>query len=389
MLLLAYLNLPEWDERCDARNDEGHRFNFGRAFRRDFIRTPRFVRETVFSRLRRMPDGWVSSTQLAKDLTDSHPDLLISEVCDLPALNEEGIDAEKLRFLSYWLALLARFGWVDIGRAIDDGLAWRTCRLTDLGRQLIRAERTPPAPRKAVLVEEDSRLFIRADEGQVSDCFAARRLAAGNEVTLDDDDDDFIRGYRVSRESIADAASAGVDVAAALAWITRHAHPDPPSQVTAWVEEELEQRDRVRITSNLAGVEYPDSSPPAEALAEVGLRPIGDLVLVPGHRQPDLYEAIGFEPKESFEYPWEEPLAEWQPGPVLQLFYEKLPMIHRELLELLEPEGEPPSVALDAVRLKRAIEQGWTVETVVKALSQLTAKKLPAKARKKLEKLVS
>jgi hypothetical protein len=38
MLLNAYVDVVDWDERCDARNDQGHRYNFGQTFRRDVAR---------------------------------------------------------------------------------------------------------------------------------------------------------------------------------------------------------------------------------------------------------------------------------------------------------------------------------------------------------------
>ena len=117
MLIRGYVAITDWDERCDARNEYGHRQNFGQTFRRDFLRDIEDLRKEILNALGLAPtDKWIHVRQLAVQLTENAPDILISEDDEAPDVPEGEADSELRRLVEYWVFLAARFGLVDLGR---------------------------------------------------------------------------------------------------------------------------------------------------------------------------------------------------------------------------------------------------------------------------------
>src|SRR5699024_7592593 len=66
MLMRAWLQIVDWDERCDARNEYGHRYHFGQTFRRDFTISTTDLRTEVLNALRGEKEGvWFRAQELA------------------------------------------------------------------------------------------------------------------------------------------------------------------------------------------------------------------------------------------------------------------------------------------------------------------------------------
>ena len=139
----AYLNVEDWDERCDARNEHGHRQNFGQTFRRDFLRDPEFVRRALLEGLAEAEVGvWALASELARVVTEDNADILISEDDEIPDTPEGKPEPEIRRLVEYWVFFAARFGWVDLARtpevSMDEG-----------GERLFSLTHAGPAPARS------------------------------------------------------------------------------------------------------------------------------------------------------------------------------------------------------------------------------------------------
>src|SRR5699024_4546143 len=89
MLLRAWMEIENWDERCDARNEYGHRYHFGQTFRRDFTVVAPELRGEVIAALRgEQPGKWFRATDLAFRLNHQAPNLLVADG-DAPELPPE------------------------------------------------------------------------------------------------------------------------------------------------------------------------------------------------------------------------------------------------------------------------------------------------------------
>ncbi len=381
----AFFALEGWDERCDARDEQGHRYNFGRAFRRDFIHHETELRECAWQTLAELPKGWTETTHLAKALSDNVPDLLLSEVCEPAQLDDESVDTEKLRFVNFWLTLLARFGWTDIARAPGDDASKRLCRLTPLGSAVVRGTKFTEKRTKPLTVDESFIVRIPSDGGDVTDCYVMSRLGVKQKTRSDQ----WLGVYQLTRSSLTRAADSGVDIDAHLGWLDSRLTDGTPGPLSDLFDLVSQPRQQVRIIQNVAAVEFP--APTKSTMAAFSKRGISvhdNLAVAAGAERSALFAAAGTEPEEAFSYPALEPLAAWGSGPTLQFYYSALPLQHRALLDTLTIEGDPPTVTFTPAKLADLKSRGWTMETLAEALQGFTQKKLPPKIRGLFEEVL-
>lgn len=369
MLRHAYLRVFDWDERCDARDDEGHRFNFGRAHRRDFVHDPMDLRLATLGLLEELGDDWVPTAQLATALSTRVPDLLSSEACEPVATDATGLDPEKLRFVNYWFTLVARFGWADMGRLSHAAPTARLTRASALGRALVHGGGVAEADGPPI--EIGARLEVRLHEdARASDRYAVHRLTASEGSDL-----------RLGLAGIRRAAHDGADVRACLDHIRARAIGERDA-LDELIAQALPTRPVARIVHNASLVELDPadvSAADAAKQAEVARNATG--ALAAGLRAITFYAALGGEPEEGFTYPSEEPLAVLEAGPTLALPYEELPLQHRDLLVLLGAERDCGPLPLDGPALERAKGAGWTLKSFCAALAELTQKSVPPAIR--------
>ncbi|MBN1946537.1 MAG: hypothetical protein JW797_12760 [Bradymonadales bacterium] len=387
LLRRAYFNLYDWDERCDARDTSGHRYNFGQAFRRDFIHDVQVLREFSFRYLKAIPhQAWVATVQLARALTTACPDLLLSEVCEPPEIGEDGVDPEILRFVNYWLSILSRFGWVDLARAIgDDAVTGRLCRLTPLGWALIHEQPFADPEPEVFLIDDRMILELKAEATRVSDLFVTWRLGQPEEYPAADGP----RALRLTRAGLHKAIQQGVDLRDALGWVQRHCRTPLPPKLRAWEEDLLRARRMVSLVQNAVVLDLNGVEPAMrESLRQVGFRFQGDLLVVAGPEVPVLFSMLGGEPEEGFDYPPDEPYARWKPGPALEMIYTELPLLHRDLLLALGIQGDPATITFTRSNLAPLFEKGWTLQEVLDALQALTLKPVPGRIKKQIEELL-
>lgn len=385
MILSAYFRIWDWDERCDARNDQGHRYNFGRAFRRDFVHDVVTLRAEAFNRFQVLPRQWVRTAALAKSLSEDCPTLLISEVCELPALNDEGIDLEKLRFVNYWLTLLARFGWADIARAPGDDPSQRLCRLTELGEALIKELPYEELVQASLTIDSELQIQVFKQDSTPCEQYVACRLSEG----LREGSEELIGVFPVTHDSISRAAANGVDLEKALHWLAKRCREDIPEALIETVNMVLKARSSIRILQNVLAVEIFDQEASViKDLESAGFDCTDGLAMATGPSTPRLFRALGGEPAEGFDYPPEEPFGRWTRGPEIQLFYEELPLVHRGLLELVGLEGDPLKLKFTPEKLSLLREKGWDFGALRHALVSLTHRQIPAKVEKQFREIL-
>jgi hypothetical protein len=243
-----------------------------------------------------------------------------------------------------------------------------------LGRALVAAESFSERPRKGITVDDRLVFAVREAGGTISDRYVGWRLSEGKEPAPDG----CSAAFRLSRQSIADAAESGMDLEAAMLWIERHSDPRPHEALGRIVADILETTHRVRIAQNVLL---------AEVEREDGKRDVG---FTAGHGIPDLLEQLGGRPAEGFEYPPDEPLAVWGSGDELELqfYYEELPLTQRDLLLSLGAEGDPPLIRFTAEKLKATLAASWSLESLIEAFEILTLQPCPGLVREQLEALV-
>lgn len=374
MILRSYFAIDDWDERCDARNQEGHRYNFGRAHRRDFLWDFEDLRLAVWSSLGQVGDGWTESSHLARTLTEQHPDLLLSEVCSPATLDDNGIDPEILRFINFWLALIGRFGLADLGRAEGDEATHRLFRLTTLGRRVVRG--TPPSGRrrggKPITIDQGLTYRVLSDGGLVADVYVGSRLGTKARSS----GDKLLAAFSITRASIESAAREGVDLRRALAWIDNRCDGGAPAALRDLIGEVASPRSKVTIIENVVALE----DGPTKKLEKQGFPAAGTLNFAAGSEAERLYAAVGGFPEEFFDYPSAEPLASWKSGGgALQLSYPVLPFMQRALLVRLGFSPEQQRVEFNHDTVAMLVADGWSAQALQDALLPLTLKKLPGK----------
>jgi len=390
MLLRAYRSMSDWDERCDARNNQGHRHNFGQTFRRDFLHTPSEVRGALLDALSfATPGEWVRAKDLATRITTDVPSLLISEDDDVPDTPDGEPHPEVLRLVEYWVYLAARIGLIDLARTPEVQMnvgGDRLVRLTSLGARLLRDADVDEAgeiarieaARPFVLQPNHDIVFYRA-EGDVGDEYLARRLSGATDPT---DPDEPVSTWAVSMPTIRAAIEDGLDPKIVEARLFGRSRTDVPATLTSILADVTKQLGNVVISRGFTAVELDSPTKKLKtALKKAGFEVIDDLALVPWREWQTFVDTLGEEPTEGFRYPSDEPLVTFT-GDKVELAYLRAPLAGRELLDALGLDGEA-KVALDADRMASLAEAGWTPRAVAETFAGL-AETLPKKLKSAL-----
>lgn len=384
MLLHAYVDVVDWDERCDARNDQGHRYNFGQTFRRDFLRDPDVVRNAMLDALRLAPDGeWVRVAELATVVSGANPSILISEDDEVPEIPEGEADDEILRLADYWILLAARFGWVDLARTppVSESMGGqRLFRLTELGARLLvgeiddhteESEQLDTAP---FTVQPNNEIVFYRGEGDIGDEYLLRRIAANPELPGWDDP---AVTYRVSPESLRRGLETGLDVAVLEERLLARSKSDIPTTFRAQIDDVRRRLGKVVLSQGLTAVELGAATKKTiSAIKKAGFTVLGDTAIVPWRRWAAFCAVIGDDVTEGFRYPADEPLAAFDKRK-LELVWPVLPMQGRDFLVAAGVAGDPPTVELNDAKLAELARDGWTHKCVAESLSPLLGGELP------------
>lgn len=389
MLRQAYLDVMDWDERCDARNEQGHRYNFGQTFRRDFLRDPLAVRTTLLEALSHAEqDVWVSATTLAALVGGMDASLLISEDDEAPDIIDGEADPEVLRLCEYWIVLAARFGWVDLGRtppSADGDVGERVFRLTELGARMggeidDANEESDVLDVLPFVIQPNHEVVFYRHEGDIADEYLLRRITANSEMTPWEEP---TASYRVSPDSLRRALDAGLDLSVLEDRLLARSKADVPATFRALMDDARRRQGKVVLTQGLTAVELEKPTKSMlNKLKKGGFSVFGSVAIVPWRRWSTFTEIIGHNVTEGFRYPPEEPLAEFKKR-TLKLEWPTLPMMARDFLDAAGVSGDPPEVTLDDAALGELAALGWTGTAIVFATRPLTGDEVP----KWLEKL--
>lgn len=379
-VMRAYVEVEDWDERCDARNEFGHRMHFGQTFRRDFVLPSSEVREAVIDTLHSFEVGpWFLAEDLATRLTHEVPNMLMAEDDSLPDLPDEGANEEILRYTDYWLFLAARFGWVNLARTPGDieNTGKRVFQLTELAARL-RGDQAPVdedlserlGARPYVIQPNNDVVFYR-EEADAADEFILRRIADIESLPPWDEP---VVTYSVTLDSLQAAREELVSSASIRELVLARAKQDVPSTFSRMVEDVFGDDPVVELELGLTIVEFP-SDELAREMQDEGFETFGRYVVVPWNMWYDFSCLLGGEPPEGFEYPADEPLARIS-RERLRMEWPVLPLAGRELLAALQVTGDPPEAALNQPVIDR-LGEGWTLRSVAEGLKLLTDGDLP------------
>jgi hypothetical protein len=384
MLMQAYISVQAWDERCDARNEQGHRHNFGQTFRRDFLRSVETLRGTLLGVIACAElDAWYSAQTLALAVTRAEPALLISEDDEVPDLDDDEAEPEIRRLVDYWLLLAARFGWVDLARSPDTGTTpERLWRITIVGARLLKSpgdlneetEQLLCDARKPYVIQPNHEVVLYRHEADVSDEYFLRRVAESNDHANWDGP---VFRARVTAHSLLHALETGVDAALLHTRLLARCRTEVPGTFRTLIDDAFRRLGDVTLTEGLTAVELNGpSADRTDALTASGFAVYGRLVLVPWTRWAEFVRIVGEDPTEGFRYPPDEPLASFS-GNRLEMAWPVLPLMARDLLDGLDLQGDPPAVELNDELMAELSRSGWVPRAVAEALSTLTDGRLP------------
>ncbi|NQW62070.1 MAG: hypothetical protein HQ461_04500 [Deltaproteobacteria bacterium] len=384
MLMRAYMATEAWDERCDARNEQGHRHNFGQTFRRDFLRSILALREVLIAVVATTPvDEWVMAASLATSISAAEPAMLISEDDEVPEVEEGEADPEIRRLVDYWLLLAARFGWVDLGRAPTARGVERVWRLTEMGARLIQtpgklnedAETVFADARKPYIIQSNHEVMFYRHEGDVGDEYFLRRI--GEPVDNHASWDGPIFRARVTAATLLTALESGMDATLLRTNLIERTRADIPASFHLLIADAQRKVADITLTEGLTAVELAGASAKKiPALTKAGFAIFGDLAIVPWSRWADFVRISGEDPTEGFRYPPDDSLANFD-GNRLELVWPVLPLMVRDLLDQLPLAGDPPSVELTEAMVADLTRKGWVPRAVAEALDVLTDGRLP------------
>lgn len=383
LLLRGWLEVEDWDERCDARNEYGHRYHFGQTFRRDFAMTAPELRSEVVAALHGLEDGvWYRARDLALRLNQQAPSLLLADG-DTPELPPEDAPSEEFeRFVDYWLYQAARFGWVNIARKADDSsdLGARVFAVTPLLLRLLKED-------GSALIDEDEdawrnvkpfkpgakgQFVLDRDLADPGDEYLMRRIADGDSLpSWDDAQAKFV----LTPESLQRSLEQGLNIEKLADRLEGRCQKNIPATTRALLAKHLGEPESTRIVLGVTAVELPPEHPRRDELQADGYQIIADVLLVPWDRWEDYTRKYG-DPPEGFEYPTEEPLAHVHKAAV-ELVWPVLPIAGRDLLEQLGLS----ETAQDAPLTEGIIENlgpHWSPKAVAEALRVLADDNLPA-----------
>lgn len=385
MLMRAYYDVVDWDERCDARNAQGHRHNFGQTFRRDFLVDSWTLRHSLVELLGTSVEGqWTRAVDLAVALTERAPESLISEDDEVPVTADGEADPEVERLIEYWIMLAARFGWVDVARTpllIDGSGGDRLYRLTALGKSVTgdtdpdyAAEDAAREEIKPFVIQPNNDVVIYREEGDLGDEFLLRRIASNGAYPSWDEP---VATYHVTPESLREALETGLDPELVRERIIDRSRTDVPATFAQLLTDAERQLGKVTLTQGLSAVELGKVSKKAlKAIEKAGFSVYDTIAIVPWRRWPEFSKALGEEVTEGFRYPAEAALGAFD-GDKLELEWSALPMIARDLLDGAGVDGDPPSVKIDESVVGQLAQQGWTPKAIAEALLPITDGALP------------
>lgn len=384
MLMRGWIQIEEWDERCDARNEYGHRYHFGQTYRRDFAIVAPELRLEILAALENEPaDVWFHADDFAMRLNHQTPSLLVAEgdAPDLPPEDEP--DEEFVRFVDYWLYQAARFGWVNLARIKDseEELGPRVFSLTPLFTRL-----NNPSGQVFVADDEDAwrkkkpfqpgakgSIVLDRKEADIADEYLLRRLADPETIPSWDGDE---ATFLLTPESLERAAASLLNYDNLADRLEGRCTKKIPPSTRTLLTNHLGEPHSTRMVMGITAVEVPGkNSRFVEKLRKARYLVINGTALIPWDRWDEYVRAFG-DPQEGFDYPSEEPLAHIHKAAV-QLVWPALPMAARDLLEELGLSED----SLDGP-LTESIVDGlgpeWTLQAVAEALRVLADDNLPA-----------
>ena len=390
MLLRAYIDVVQWDERCDARNEDGHRQNFGQTFRREFLVTLWTLRRAVIDGLACSTAEWTLAETMAYHLTVNSAEILISEGDELPVNAEGETDAELERLTEYWLMLVARFGWVSLARTprLDDGTGGkRLYKLTELGRMIISggspdyaAEEEALAEKKPFVVQPNNDIVFYREEGDIGDEYLLRRIASDVGPA---EWDEPTATYHITPDTLRRAFETGLDPDVLSRRLLERSKTDVPSTFLQLIKDAQRRLGNATITQGMAAVELDRPTKTIlKALAASNFTVYGAIALVPWRRWHEFETALGSSVTENFRYgalpdredgDVEEPLGAFK-GTVLTMKWAALPMIARDLLEAAGRKGNPPSFELGESAQGKLAQAGWTLKSIAEAVTPIVGK---------------
>ncbi len=385
MLLRAYIDISDWDERCDARDGEGHRLNFGKTFRRDFAMDAEDVRQELIAALATLPVGeWMRSDALAVAVTERAPAILISEEDEPPLLEDGEADPEIQRLVDYWLYQAARFGWVDLARTPEVDIHSSAERLFRVNAEGVKTLTEPvrgnrdtelaaALETRPFLLQPNNVIAYYREEGTIGDEYLLRRVA--------DAGDDFdwhqpVITVPVTPDSFRDAVDVGLDVITFESRVFERAKKKVPSVFKQLLSDNQRKRSAVSISTGFVAVELNGDKKVIRKLKKADFRVFGDVALIAFDLWDEFAEVLGFEPVEGFQYPAELPLGAIEDGE-LQLEWSALPIAARELLEALKLKGDPPAAELSEESVHDLAADGWTHSAIAEAVLPITGVAIP------------
>ncbi len=393
MLARAYVNIADWDERCDARNNQGNRHNFGQTFRRDFRVDIHDVRRALLHALSRLPtDDWYQADMLALLLTQQYPEILVSEDDDVPPIYPGEPEPEIRRLVNYWVFLAARFGWVDLARTPETdeiGSGQRLVRLNEHGLDVLCHDRSDRhedlqaslLKQKPFAIIPNGDIVVYRHESDFADEYLARRIAEDMPVPSWDEP---TLTCRVSRQSIQYGIRYGVDPDVVRSRLLNRARADVPSTVLQMFEDAMPDDAEVFIQTGFSAVELAaeTSDDARQRLRQAGFEIFDSTAIVPSPRWASFCDILGGEPEEAFEYPidTDEPLASFDNNKLV-MRWPVLPLAHSELLALIGLSGQPLTCTISEETLAHLLRFGWPARSVAEALSTLTSGDLPKRLR--------
>ncbi|MCA9562864.1 MAG: hypothetical protein KC561_05205 [Myxococcales bacterium] len=385
LLRRAYINLFDWDERSDARNDKGHRYQFGKAYRREFVFGVSMLREAALETLENLGEKWTHTTHAAVELSESAPELLISDSCELPEIGGEGFDPEKLRFVNYFFSLLGRFGWVDIARAPGESPDHRLVRLTPVGNGLIHGSAVAKTANPSFSIDEELTLELSGESVSIADEFVGHRIGTALPTRRDAER----KIFHVTAESLQRALESGADLRLALEYLKSRLPGALPARLSQQVEDLIGGFNDITYVRRACALEVDrEDRATLENMTQAGFVVSGRLCVAAGPRVGKLLDRTKGEPEDGFHYPTDIPLAQWVKSTgALKLLWEELPLQHRDLILQLFEEGGP--VEFTEKNLAPLKDDGWTASTLLGALGELTLKSPPDAVKKLIKRVLA
>lgn len=382
-LLRAFVRMKQWDERCDARNEEGYRYHFGRTFRRDFVLDTADLRLAILEGIEKEKGkGWQSVHVLAETVYCSTPNIVSVEDKTSP-FDAAHTRAEITRLVGYWLFIASRLGVVDLARTPGEGDPdeRRLFRVTALGDEILphgwvgtEALRDDRQDRRPWLIQPTlDVLYYRAD-GDIGDEYLLRRICA---IAPPPKLFEPTASYKIDKVQLEQALELGMDPLTVQHLIFDRSRAAVPQTVQILLDDALRAGHPVTIQRGLTLLEFAELSDELAAkLSEAGFHIARPFVIVPPHGWTAFVELYGREPTEAFLYPSEYELAKLK-GDRFSLLWEHPPLTSRDLLVELDAAQSDKGVELNAAKLKELAAAGFPKAAVADALLPLTGGALP------------